>query len=331
VLRRYGIVLLFMSPWIIGFLVFYVYPMLASLYFSFTHYDILATPKWVGVSNYRFLFTSDPQFWLSMRNTIWIIAVSTPLEIAFAIGTAAVLARPKRGVGIYRTIFFLPTMVPAVAAALGFLFLLNPAGPIDHLLAFLHAPRPLWFQDPRFSKPGLVLLGLWGVGNTMIIFLAALLDVPRQLYEAADIEGANGWQRFRYVTLPMISPVIFFALVIGVIYGFQYFTEAYVASGGGASLGSPQGSLLFYPIYLYEQAFQNFHMGYASAQAWVLFVIIMVFTLVLIRTSRRWVHYQGGFRLPSSRAAAPSRAKANGLPERSPPAACHMVPGGAGC
>jgi multiple sugar transport system permease protein len=289
-------VVVFMSPWIVGFAVFYVYPMMASLYFSFTHYDILSTPRWVGFSNYRFMFTNDPNFWLSMRNTLWIIAVSVPLQVAFGVGTAAVLTRPRRGVGVYRTIFFLPTMVPAVAAALGFLFLLNPAGPIDHLLRLVHAPQILWFQDPTFAKPGLVLLGLWGIGNTMIIFLAALLDVPRQLYEAADIEGANGWQRFWHVTLPMISPVIFFALVTGVIYGFQYFTEAYVASGGGASLGNPQGSLLFYPIYLYEQGFQSFHMGYASALAWVLFVIIMLCTLVLIRSSRRWVHYQGGFR-----------------------------------
>ena len=285
-----------MSPWIIGFLVFYVYPMLASLYFSFTHYDLLSTPQWVGLGNYRFMFLDDRLFWLSMRNTVWIILVSIPIQVAFAVGCAMVLTRPKRGVGVYRTIFFLPTMVPVVAAALGFLFMLNPAGPIDAVLGFLHLPRPLWFQDPQYSKPGLVLLGLWGIGNTMIIFLAALLDVPKQLYEAADIEGANGWQRFRHVTLPMISPVIFFALVTGVIYGFQYFTEAYVASGGQASLGNPQESLLFYPIYLYEQGFQSFHMGYASAQAWVLFVIILTCTLVLIRTSRRWVHYQGGLR-----------------------------------
>ena len=155
----------------------------------------------------------------------------------------------------------------------------------------------MWFQDPQWAKPGLVLLGLWGIGNTMIIFLASLLDVPQQLYDAADIEGAGPWQRFRHVTLPMISPVIFFSVVIGVIYGFQYFTEGYIASGGDPNnLGSPQGSLLFYPIWLYEQGFQSFHMGYASAMAWVLFVIIMACTIVLIRSSNRWVHYQGGFR-----------------------------------
>jgi multiple sugar transport system permease protein len=285
-----------MSPWLIGFLVFYVYPMLASLYFSFTHYDIVSTPRWAGLSNYKFMFLNDPLFWQAMRNTVWMIIVSVPIQVVFAVGTASVLTRPRRGVGIYRTIFFLPTMVPVVAATLGFVFLLNPAGPLDHLLGFLHVPQPLWFQDPSWSKPGLVLLGLWGIGNTMIIFLAALLDVPRQLYEAADIEGANWWQRFRYVTLPLISPVIFFAAVTGVIYGFQYFSEAYVASGGAGSLGNPQGSLLFYPTYLYTQGFQDFHMGYASALAWVLFLIIMICTLILIRSSRRWVHYQGGFR-----------------------------------
>jgi multiple sugar transport system permease protein len=295
-LRRYGTVLLFMSPWIVGFIVFYLYPMLASLYFSFTRYDLLSQPHWVGLANYRFMFTSDPQFWSAMRNTLWIVAIATPIEVVFALGCAMVLTGVRRGSGIYRTIFFVPTMVPAVAAALGFLFLLNPAGPLDRLLGLLHAPQPLWFQDPHYAKPGLVLLGLWGIGNTMIIFLAALLDVPRQLYEAASIEGASPWQRFRFVTLPMVSPVIFFSLVIGVIYGWQYFTEGYIAAGGTGHLGEPQGSLLFYGIWLYQQGFEYFHMGYASALAWVLFVIIMIFTVLLIRSSHRWVHYQGGFR-----------------------------------
>ena len=295
-LRHYGVVLLFLSPWIIGFLTFYLYPTLASLYFSFTHYDLLTPPKWVGLANYRFMVT-DPLFWQSLRNTLWMVVFATPIQIAFAIGCAVVLIRVKQGAGIYRTIFFVPTMVPAVAATLGFVFLLNPAGPIDRTLSLLHIPQPLWFQQPFWAKPGLLLLGLWGVGTTMIIFLAALIDVPKELYEAADIEGAGPWQRFRNVTLPMISPVIFFSLVIGVIYGFQYFTEGYVASGGDPNtLGNPQGSLLFYGILLYQQGFQYFHMGYASAMAWVLFLIIMVTTLVLIWSSRRWVHYQGGFR-----------------------------------
>jgi multiple sugar transport system permease protein len=290
-------VLLFLSPWIVGFLVFVLYPMLATLYFSFTKYDLFGSPQWVGAFNYRFMLTRDPEFWLSMRNTLWMILVGVPIQIVFALGCAMVLTRVKRGAGIYRTVFFLPTMVPVAAAVLGFVFILNPAGPIDYLLRLVHVPQPLWFQDPHWSKPGIVLLTTWGVGNTMIIFLAALLDVPSQLYEAAEIEGAGSLQRFRYVTLPMISPVIFFSVVIGVIYGFQFFTEGYIASGADPeNLGHPQGSLLFYPIWLYEQGFQEFHMGYASALAWTLLLIILACTIVLIKTSNRWVHYQGGFR-----------------------------------
>jgi multiple sugar transport system permease protein len=299
--RHYATVAAFMSPFIVGFLVFTIYPMLASLYFSFTRYNLLSPPQWAGLSNYRFMLTSDPNFWLSLRNTIWFIVVSVPLQVVFGIGAAMVLTRVKRGAGIYRTIFFLPTMVPLVAAALGFLFVLNPSGPINSLLRLLHLPQPLWFENPTYAKPALVMIALWGVGNTMILFLASLLDVPAPLYEAAHIEGAGPWQRFRHITLPMITPVIFFSVVTGVIYGFQYFTEAYVVSNnlGGASsagvsqLGYPQGSLLFYSVWLYQQGFESFHMGYASALAWVLFIIILVFTLLFLRSSRRWVHYQG--------------------------------------
>jgi len=277
--------------------------MLSSLYFSFTKYDLLSTPRWNGLGNYSFMFTRDPTFWKAIKNTLWIIAVGVPTRVVFAIFTATLLTKRRRSVGAYRTMFFLPSIAPAVAATLGFVYLLNPAtGPVNHLLGLLHLPKPLWFFDPTWSKPGLVLLGLWGVGDAMIIFLAGLLSVPAQLYEAADIEGARGWQKFRYITVPMISPVIFFSLVIGVIDGFQYFTQAYVAaaaiSGPGQILfvGAPQQSTMFYSVYLYQQGFQNFHMGYASAQAWVLFVVTMICTVVLIRLSRRFVHYQGGVR-----------------------------------
>jgi multiple sugar transport system permease protein len=301
-LRRQGVALLFMAPWIIGFSAFYVYPMAASLYFSFTHYDILSQPSWVGLANYRFMFSGDGLFWQAVRNTLWIIAFLVPLQVAFGITTAMVLTRVKRGLSVYRTIFFLPTMVPLVAAALGFVFLLNPAGPINRILHLLHLPEPLWFYDPRWTKPGLLLIGLWMVGQTMILFLAALLDVPRQLYEAAELEGAGPWQRFRHVTLPMVSPVIFFCVVIGVIHGFQYFTEAFVISRAGdptglnQPIGYPQDSLRFFTSHLYQQGFEGFHLGYAAALSWVMFLVIMSCTIVLIRGSRRWVHYQGGFR-----------------------------------
>jgi multiple sugar transport system permease protein len=297
--RRQLLALAFMSPWIIGFSAFYVYPMAASLYFSFTKYDILSEPRWAGLSNYRFMLTSDPLFWVSLRNTLWIIAVLVPLQVIFAIVSATTLTRVKRGVTLYRTIFFLPSMVPLVAATLGFIYLLNPAGPVNRLLGLLHLPQPLWFVDPRWTKPGLTLIGLWGIGQIMIIFLASLLDVPTQLYEAAEIEGANPWQRFRHVTLPMISPVIFFSAIIGMIQGFQYFTQAYVVSRAGERtnpVGYPQDSLLFYLSHLYQQGFEGFHMGYAAALSWVMFLVTLACTVAFIRGSRRWVHYQGGFR-----------------------------------
>ena len=289
-----------MSPWIIGFSVFIVYPMVSSLYFSFTHYDLLGSPQWVGFANYKYMFTEDILFWKAIKNTVWFIAVAVPLQIVFAIATATLLTKPRKGVKVYRTLYFLPAIAPIVAGSLAFLFLFNPAyGPINTFLSGIGIGKPpTWFYSPGSSKWALVILALWGIGEAMIIFLAGLLDVPRHLYEAADIEGGSAWQKFRHVTLPMITPVIFFSLVIGVIQAFQYFTQAYVASttlgGQRSSLGAPQNSLLFYSIYLFQQGFSYFRMGYASAMAWVLFIITMICTLVLIKTSNRWVHYQGG-------------------------------------
>ncbi len=300
-------VLLFMSPWILGFLGLILYPMISSLYFSFTKYSLLEQPVWIGLQNYTFMFTKDPMFWLAFRNTVWIILIGVPLRIVFGILTAWLLTLPRSGSRTYRTLYFLPSMAPPAAAALAFVLVFQPEfGPVNQILRDLGVQDPpLWFYAPETAKWGLVILGLWGIGDAMIIFLAGLLDVPRQLYEAAEIEGANGRQKFRFVTLPMISPVIFFSLVIGVIYGFQLFTAAYAASlatsgstvtDAASSLGAPQGSMLFYSIYLYQQGFQDFRMGYASAMAWVLFLITMLCTLLIIRGSRRWVHYQGGFR-----------------------------------
>jgi multiple sugar transport system permease protein len=287
-----------MSPWIVGFCVFTLYPVISSLYFSFTNYDLLGTPEWVGLANYRFMFTRDSMFWISVRNTVWIIVFALPIRIAFAMLTAYMLTRATRGWRTYRTLFFVPTMVPAVAAALAFVYLFNPAvGPINVMLGGLGVDDPpLWFRSAEWSKPALLLLALWGVGDAMIIFLAGMLDVPRQLYEAAEIEGARAWQKFRHVTFPLITPVLFFSLVMGVIDGFQYFTQAYVASNQSQadSIGWPENSLLFYSVNLYRVGFQNFKMGYASAMAWVLLLVILLCTLLIMRSSRRWVHYQGG-------------------------------------
>jgi multiple sugar transport system permease protein len=299
---RYGLLVVsFMSPWIVGFLAFFLYPMLTSLYFSFTHYDLLSEPRWIGLDNYRYLFTTDPSFWPAVRNTLWLIVVGLPIRLAWAIATAMLLTLKARGMRTYRTLYFLPSMVPPVAAALTFTFLLNPElGPVNRVLGAFGIPQPLWFLDPAWSKPALVILALWGVGDAMIVFLAGLLDVPQTLYEAARIDGAGPVARFRHITLPMISPVIFFSLVVGLINGFQAFTEAYVAgntsSGQTDNLGEPQGSLLLYALYLYKQAFRSLNMGYASAMAWVLFAATMLCTILLMKTSDRWVHGQGGLR-----------------------------------
>jgi multiple sugar transport system permease protein len=306
--RRRLTVLAFMSPWLIGFTVFFGYPLLASLYFSFTHYDLLSTPRWIGTANYRFMLEHDPQFWPAVKNSLWLMAFMVPLQVLFAFGVAGLLTRAKAGAGFFRTVFYLPTLAPLVAATLGFTYILNPAtGPVNTLLGKVGITGPLWFESPEWAKPSLVLLALWSVGNIMIIFLASLLDVPRHLYESASLDGAGAWQRLRWVTLPSVSPVILFAIVIGVIDSLQYFTQAYVASsivGGGAGqtgdpanrLGYPEGSTLFFPLLLYQQGFRFFNMGYASAMAIVLLVASFLVTLIIIRNSRRWVHYQGAVR-----------------------------------
>jgi len=297
-----------MAPWIIGFTVFFGYPLVASVYLSFTHYDLLSSPRWVGTKNYEFMLHHDPQIWNAVKNTLWFVAIAVPLQVLFAFGVAGMVARAKQGAGFFRTVFYLPTLAPPVAATLGFTYILNPAtGPVNTILGWFGITGPLWFESPAWSKPSLVLLGLWGIGNAMIIFLAALLDVPRHLYESAQLDGAGPLSRLRWVTLPTLSPVILFAVVIGVIEALQYFTQAYVASGivgGGAGnaadpanrLGYPEGSTMFYPLLLYQQGFRFFNMGYASALAIVLLIVAFAVTLVIIRNSRRWVHYQAGMR-----------------------------------
>jgi multiple sugar transport system permease protein len=297
-----------MSPWIAGFTIFFGYPLVMTAYYSLTHYDLLSSPRWVGLANYRYLFQGDQQIWPAVSNTLWLMAVAVPANTLFAFGVALMLSRAHRGIGFFRTVFYLPALAPPVAATLGFVYLLNPGtGPVNTLLRHLGIEGPLWFDSPHWAKPSLVLLGMWGVGNLMIIFLAAIIDVPRHLYESASLDGAGPLQRLRFVTLPTISPVILFAVVIGVIEALQYFTQAYVAStiaGGSAaaateganSLGYPLESTLFYPILLYQQGFRYFNMGYASAMAMLLLVVAFGVTLLVLRNSRRWVHLAGAAR-----------------------------------
>jgi multiple sugar transport system permease protein len=301
--RRRRLVLLLMSPWIVGFTVFFGYPLVANLYLSFNHYDLLSPPRWVGFANYKYLFSQDPQAWTAIRNTLWVICIMVPLQVLFAFGIALVLARARSGAGIFRTIFYLPALAPPVAATLAFVFILNPGtGPVNSILDHLGIQGPLWFQDPSWAKPALTLLAVWGVGNTMVIFLAAILDVPRTLYESAELDGAGPFKRLVYVTLPSISPVILFSVVYGIIQGLQYFTQAYVAAGVAAgqasqaadvtsvNLGYPKDSTLFYPILLYQHGFNDFQMGYAAAIAMILLVVSFAVTLVIVINSRRWVH-----------------------------------------
>ena len=231
--------MLLLSPWLVGFSVFFGYPLVMSAYLSLNHYDLLSPPRWVGLANYRYLFAQDPQVWTAVRNTLWMIAVLVPLQVMFALGVALMLARARRGVGVFRTIFYLPALAPPVAATLGFVFILNPAtGPVNTILGHLGIPGPLWFQDPFLGEAVARHPRALGVGNTMVIFLAAVLDVPRHLYESAELDGAGWFQRLRWVTLPTISPVILFAVILGVIQGLQYFTQAYVA----ANIASGQAS-----------------------------------------------------------------------------------------
>ena len=300
--RRRRTIAALMAPWALGFCVFFAYPLLASFYYSFTHYDLLSSPRWIGVRNYEYLFNSDPEIWTAVKNTLWLIAIMVPAQVLFALGVALLLSRRRRGAGALRTVFYLPALAPIVAATLGFVYLFNPAnGPVNTILSSLGIEGPLWLNGTSTAKPTLVLLALWGIGNTLIIFLAAVLDVPSHLLESAELDGAGAWRRFVHVTLPTISPVLLFAVVIGVIDALQYFTQAYVAAGvaqGGQAgesakaLGYPEGATLFYPIYLYEQAFSRFNMGYASAMSILMLLVALALTVVILRNSRRWVHYQ---------------------------------------
>jgi multiple sugar transport system permease protein len=298
-----------MSPWIVGCASSSGIRSSTAPTSQLHSYDLLNPPRWVGLANYRYLLTEDPEVGTAVRNTLWLVVIAVPLQVLFAFGIAVLVTRAKRGGGLFRTIFYLPALAPPVAAALGFVYLLNPAtGPVNTMLDKVGIEGPLWFNDPGWSKPSLTLLGMWGVGTIFVIFLAAILEVPQHLHESAELDGAGAFRRLRYVTLPTISPVILFAVVLGVIQALQYFTQAYVASSiaaGQASQagtvstleqGYPEGSTLFYPILLYYHGFRFFNMGYASAMAMLLLGVAFAVTLIIVRNSRRWVHYSGAVR-----------------------------------
>ncbi len=284
----------FVLPWVISLLVFTAYPVLASFYYSFTQYSIVQDPKWIGLENYVTMFTADPAFGVSVYNSAYYAFLSVPLGLLSSLGLALLLNMRVKFIGGYRTLFYLASLTPPVAGTIIFIIMFQPnGGLINAILGFFGIRGPAWFTDPNWSKPGLILLSLWGVGAGSLIFLAGLKDIPSELLEAASIDGANAWQRFWRITIPLLSPVILYNLVTGVIASFQVFTSAMVIGG---TTGRPQESLLMYFVHLYRNAFRYFNMGYASALAVVLFLAVLAITLLIFRSATRWVYYEGEHR-----------------------------------
>ncbi len=281
---------LFITPWIIGLLAFTMIPIIAVFVLSFTRFGVFDSPVWVGLDNYRRIFAEDRLFRLSLGNTAYYVFVSVPLHVSLGFLLAVLLNSKVFGVTFFRALFYVPSIVPQVAGVLLFVWLFQPQiGLLNYLLRLVGIPGPNWLGRPEWAKPAIIIMSLWGVGGGMIIYLAGLQSIPEHLYEAAEIDGANAWRRFWAVTVPMMTPTIFFNLVMGLINSFQVFTTAYVATGGG-----PVNSTLFYMLYLYRRSFQDFRMGYASSLAWILFIIVLALTAVVFRSSSSWVYYESG-------------------------------------
>ncbi len=282
---------LFVLPCVLGLIIFTAYPVLASVYLSFTDYNIIQPPHWVGLQNYVTMFTSDNDFWTGVGNSAYYALISVPLGLIISLLLALTLNLRARGVGVYRALFYLPALAPPVVSTIIFVMLLDPNnGLVNVLLRGIGLPTPGWFVDPAWSKPALIMLSLWGAGTATIIFLAGLQEVPQSLLEAAVIDGAGPWQRLWNVILPLLSPVVLFNLVMGVISSFQVFDQAITIGGNN---GDPLGSTLMFMILIYRSAFQYFQMGYASALSMALFLVVVSITAVIFRTSRAWVYYEG--------------------------------------
>jgi multiple sugar transport system permease protein len=290
---------LFLTPWFLGLIFFTAGPVLLSFYMSFTSWSLLTPPRWVGLDNYTRLFAHDPLFYQSSYNTLYYVLLSVPLSMVGALALALLVNKKIQGVQVFRTIFYLPSITNMVAVSVLWLWIFNPEfGLLNSILRAFGIEGPLWLQSETWSKPSLILMGLWSIGGGMIIYLAGLQGIPHYLYEAAELDGANAWTKFRSITLPMLTPAVFFNLVMNIIGSFQVFTQAYVMTSSKipGSEGGPANSTLFYVLYLYKKAFQQFKMGDAAAMAWVLFVVIFSLTLIQFRLSRRWVYYEAGGR-----------------------------------
>jgi multiple sugar transport system permease protein len=279
--------MLFISPWLIGFLIWTVYPLISSLYYSFTFYDLLRPPRWIGLANYTEILTSDPEMKTTVANTLFYVGLGVPINLVVAFFMATLLNTKIVARSAFRAIFFLPSIIPAVVIAMVWGFLLNTQyGAINATLTALGLPVIPFLSKPELAKPSIMLINMWAQGTAMVIFLATLQDVPRTLYEAATVDGANAFQKFINITIPMCTPVILYNLVIGLIYGFQDFTMPWLLTGGG-----PDRATEFYALHLYRNAFIFLRMGKASAMAWLLFVVIVGLTITLFRSSGRWVYY----------------------------------------
>ncbi|MGV2940919.1 carbohydrate ABC transporter permease [Mesobacillus sp. LC4] len=284
---------LFISPWIIGFLGLTLGPLLFSLAASFTDYNITSKMNFIGLENYKRMFTMDDLFRTSLFNTIYYVIFSVPLTTAGAILLAVLLNHKIKGMKFFRTIYYLPAVLSGVAVYFLWMQLLSPStGLVNTMLGWVGIDGPAWLFDPEWTKPALLLMKMWSVGGGMLLYLAIMQGVSTQMYEAADIEGASPWQKFYHITLPMISPIIFFDVITSTIGAFQIFQEAYVMTENGS--GGPGNSLLFYNLHMWNNAFEVFNMGYASAMAWLLFIIVMILTAVNMKLGKRWVHYEGG-------------------------------------
>ncbi|MGC8890885.1 MAG: carbohydrate ABC transporter permease [bacterium] len=280
---------LFISPWLLGLIIFTVGPVVASFWLSMTEYDIINPARFIGFSNYRVLFREDPLFWQALKVTIIYTLGSVPLQLIFGFLIALLMNQKLKGISVFRTIYYLPAVISGVAVSVLWRWIFMPdVGIINILLSKIGITGPRWLGDPNWVLPALVIMSLWGVGGGMVIYLAGLQGIPTELYEAAELDGAGKWAKFIAVTIPMMSPVIFFNLVMGVIGSFQTFTQAYIMTQGG-----PQNASLFYILYLYQRAFQELRMGYASALAWILFLMILACTIVIFKTSAGWVYYEG--------------------------------------
>jgi multiple sugar transport system permease protein len=287
--RQTRLGLLFISPWAIGFLVFYLYPFFATLYYSFTRFTGVGNPVPTGLANYSGLL-HDATFRTALFNTFYYTIIEVPLSTVVALGLALLLNMNVRGQAFYRTLFYIPSIVPVVASSLIFVWIFQPSfGIVNSLLTDVHVSGPAWFFSITWSKPTFILLGLWGLGQPMVIYLAALQGVPKEMYEVAALEGAGPFQRLRKVTIPMISPIILFNVILSLVLSIQYFTQAQVIE---SPPGSPGSSTMFYVTYYYQQAFQDLHLGYASAMAFLLFILVLIITVVLLKTSSRWVYYE---------------------------------------